>query len=282
MKINIVIGKNSNLSKKLKIYLDEAYLLPTLSAIEELNNIDFSKYSCINIIFNQFQKSTELNNTDSPMEYMNRSINSTAAILEYIKSRDLKINKIIYTSSSSVYGNNTLCDEDDELHPMNLHAALKVSNEKLIELFSKNNSIDYTVARIFNMYGGDDSFSIISKIISSYKNNKELTLINNGDAIRDFIHIDDVVKIYTKLLGVKNVPVLNIGTGKGKSVLYLIDYLRKNNILIKTKSIFREELKVSTCNNKNLTSIFKEIKFKNVEDYLVNEILNHDVTKRKV
>lgn len=46
------------------------------------------------------------------------------------------------------------------------------------------------------MYGGNDNFSIISKIIKAYKNNEEL---NNGNAIRDFIHIEDVVDIYSKI-----------------------------------------------------------------------------------
>ena len=45
------------------------------------------------------------------------------------------------------------------------------------------------------MYGGNDEFSIISKIINVYKDNSILNLVNNGEGIRDFIHINDVIEI---------------------------------------------------------------------------------------
>ncbi len=69
------------------------------------------------------------------------------------------------------------------------------------------------------MYGGDDNFSIVSKIIDSYRGGDRLTIFNNGSAIRDFIHIDDVVYIYNRLLSLRNrAKVLNIGLGVGISV----------------------------------------------------------------
>ncbi len=68
------------------------------------------------------------------------------------------------------------------------------------------------------MYGADDNFSIISKIIKAYKNNEELNIVNNGNAIRDFIHIEDVVDIYSKILDKKDIKILNIGSGNGSSI----------------------------------------------------------------
>ena len=269
----IIIGKNSNLTNKLSNKLLDFSILSSreiLSSCKILNEL--KEQVNINIIFNNFQTAINLNKFDNLESYISNSIISTSRILDFFNKNHIKINKIIYTSSSSVYGNNILCNEKDELKPMNLHASLKVANEKLIEKFCLDNNIDYTIARIFNMYGGDDNFSIISKIIQAYKDNNELTIVNNGNSIRDFIHIEDVVDIYLKILELKNVNILNIGTGEGNSVKNILDYLKNNNINLKLKNINRSELKISTADTQYLNSLFCEIKFRQINDYLKKEL----------
>lgn len=272
MILNIIIGKNSNLSECLHNKLDNSFLVSTLDVSNQLNKIDFYKYTKINFIFNQFQTAINLNTLENPTEYIYRSIASTANVLTFIKEKSLAVNKIIYTSSSSVYGNNTSCNEEDLLSPLNLHASLKAANEHLIKQYCLENNTDYTITRIFNMYGGNDNFSIISKLIQSYHTKDVLTLINRGESIRDFIHIDDVVHIYLEILKMKKINILNIGTGDGKSILYLIDILRNHNILIETKSAVKKELQISVCNNRLLLTILPNYFFKKVEDYILEQI----------
>jgi len=270
MVTTIIIGKNSNLSECLYKSISNCILM---SSREIMNNIDIlSKFKDkkINIIFNNFQPATQLNNLDSSSDYITNAILSTSMILDYFK--DSNVNKIIYTSSSSVYGSNILCKETDELKPMNLHASLKVANEKLVEKYCQDNSIDYSIARIFNMYGGDDNFSVVSKIINAYKNTQELTIVNNGNAIRDFIHIDDVVSIYMKLLETKDVKILNIGTGSGSSIKGILDFLFHNGIKIKIKNIFRDELKTSTSDSRLLHEVIGQYDFIDIEEYLKKDL----------
>lgn len=268
-----IIGKGSNLSSFLSKKIINSKLISSreiLTNIEELNVLKDNLP--INIIFNNFQPATKLNEFFNLENYVVNSILTTSKVLDFIKNNQIVVNKIIYTSSSSVYGNNILCNENDELKPMNLHASLKVANEKLVEKFCIENSIDYTIARIFNMYGGDDNFSIISKIIKAYKNNEELNIINNGNAIRDFIHIDDVVDIYSKILDKKDIKILNIGSGNGSSIKNILDFLNNHNIKIKTKNIQREELKISTADISKLKELLKKDTFFGVEDYLKKEL----------
>lgn len=271
--LTIIIGKSSNLSIELDKSIGTSVLISTLCIENELNLINFKNYDSVNIVFNQFQKSTMLYNVEEPIEYLNRSIISTSTVLSYIKNKKIKINKMIYTSSSSVYGNNTHCSEQDDLNPNSLHASLKISNEKLIELFCKENDINYSIARVFNMYGGNDNFSIVSKIINAYKNKQEINLINNGEAIRDFISIEDTVYIYKRLLFEKNtIKIINIGTGIGKSVLFILDFLRKNEINISSKSTFRDELMVSISDKKLLKEFLPNHQFVNVEEYIYKKL----------
>ena len=268
-----IICKNSNKKKKKKKKIINSKLISSreiLTNIEELNVLKDNLP--INIIFNNFQPATKLNEFFNLENYVVNSILTTSKVLDFIKNNQIVVNKIIYTSSSSVYGNNILCNENDELKPMNLHASLKVANEKLVEKFCIENSIDYTIARIFNMYGGDDNFSIISKIIKAYKNNEELNIVNNGNAIRDFIHIEDVVDIYSKILDKKDIKILNIGSGNGSSIKNILDFLNNHNIKIKTKNIQREELKISTADISKLKELLKKDTFFGVEDYLKKEL----------
>jgi len=268
----IIIGKNSNLSNKLIFKIYNCISISSRDILDNINILKEYKDEKINIIFNNFQPATMLNNISNVEKYIENSIGITSKILNFFRINNIKINKVIYTSSSSVYGNNILCSENDELKPLNLHASLKVSNEKLIENYCVLNNIDYTIARIFNMYGGDDNFSIISKIINAYKSNSELTIVNNGNAIRDFIHIDDVVDIYIRLLEIKDIKILNVGTGNGTSIKNIIDFLYNQNIKLKTKNIFRDELKTSTSNNRLLFDRLKKENFIKVENYVKREL----------
>ena len=122
------------------------------------------------------------------------------------------------------------------------------------------------------MYGGNDEFSIISKILLAIRKNKELTIINNGNSIRDFIHVQDVADIYVKLIDIKNVRVLNIGTGIGKSVKNIIKSFKKYNANISTKNIFLNEIKTSTANIEILSKLLNKKSFIQIEDYIKQEL----------
>jgi len=269
MSITLIIGKASNLSVHLNEILNTSVLISSRDIGKNIDVLSVYKEKRINIIFNNFQSSIYLNNLENTSEYIENSILITAQVLDYFKESD--IDKIIYTSSSSVYGNNILCSETDEVKPLNLHSSLKIANEKLIEKFCSLHNINFTITRIFNMYGGDDKFSVISKILNAVRNNKEITIVNGGNAIRDFIHIDDVVDIYSELLNV-NVKLLNIGTGNGVSIKSLIDFLHYRGVNLKVKNIQRDELKISTADVKLLKETLHKNTFKELEEYLSDEL----------
>ena len=93
-------------------------------------------------------------------------------------------------------------------------------------------------------------------------------MANNGNAVRDFIHIDDVVKIYSQLLFKKGLPMINIGTGDGTSIKNIIDSLRTKGINLNIENIKKNELKISTTNTDLLLNSIKIKRFKKVEDYI--------------
>jgi UDP-glucose 4-epimerase len=271
--LNIIVGKRSNLSNHLLDSLDNAIAISSSQAIEALSQLDWSQIDKVNLILNQFQPATRLNDLSSPTEYIDNAISTTANILMFIKDKSSKVNKVVYTSSSSVYGNNESCIETDVPQPLSLHATLKLANEKLVSQFCSAEDIDYTIARVFNMYGGNDEFSIVSKIIKAYKNQQSISLINDGNAIRDFIHINDVVEAYKIILTSSDIDVVNVASGHGKSVRIILDYLHERDIEISTSNIERDEISVSIANNAILkTMLAPHYRFESVEDHVQSEL----------
>lgn len=268
--ITLIIGKNSNLSHHLAKKIPNCILISSREISSDITALSAFKDTKISIIFNNFQTASQLNDTDNLEAYTENSILITAKVLDYFKNT--LIDKIIYTSSSSVYGNNIFCNETDEIKPLNLHASLKVSNEKMIEKYCDERQIDYTVARIFNMFGGDDTFSIISKILKAYAKNETLTIINNGNAIRDFIHIETVVEAYQRLLVTHNIPIINIGNGRGTSIRNILDFLKNHGIELQTQTLLRDELKISTANNAIMVKLLGHNTSINVENYLLKRL----------
>ena len=157
--------------------------------------------------------------------------------------------------------------------PMSLQAALKVANEELIKRFCGSRKIEYTIARIFNMYGGEDKFSVINKIKKSYADNEPLNIINRGISIRDYIHINDVVNVYLKLLEIESLPkILNIASGNGKRIHDILNFLKSKSIQIQTINIVRHELKASIANTDLLNALIDTTNFIQVEDFLLKEL----------
>lgn len=272
--MTLVIGKRSNLSKKIFEKFNDCVLI---SSSEIDNGLDFilkySKSGNVNIIFNNFQVSTALNDNNNFDKYITRSILDTSRVITFFINSNLKINKIIYTSSSSVYGNNKFCSENDQVKPMNLQGALKISNEELIKRICEENKIEYTIARVFNMYGGDDKFSIISKIKDAYLNKGTLNIINDGKAIRDYIHIDDVVSVYKVLLNkVEKLPKkLNIATGSGRRVADFLSVLESKGLMLETKNMYRDEISASVADVSLLNDIVDTEKFMDVKNFFYTE-----------
>ena len=269
----IIIGKRSNLSICLKSDIENSIIISS-NEIKKLENI-ISKYKEIDIIYNSSFLTNLLNDpyTD-PIIYSNYSFHYLSRFIGIFQRYHEKINSIIYTSSSSIYGENKFAKENDEIKITNLYSALKASSEYLLEKYLGDKKINLIYARVFNMYGGNDRFSVISKRDNCIKNNKTMYLYNRGNIIRDYIYINDVVKAYKLILESKFKGKINISTGIGLKVNKIIEmientYNKKLNIIHKNDN----GIKISIGCNDILTNQIKLKKYTFFEDYLKNGFL---------
>ena len=112
--------------------------------------------------------------------------------------RHHKINHLVYASSSSVYGANTLqpfSEHHNIDHPVSLYAASKKANELMAHSYSHLYNMKTTGLRFFTVYGPwgrpDMALFLFAKGILE---GKPINIFNNGDMIRDFTYIDDIVE----------------------------------------------------------------------------------------
>lgn len=138
---------------------------------------------------------------ENPHAYINSNIVGFTNILEC--SRHHNIQHLIYASSSSVYGANESLPfsiHDNIDHPMSLYAATKKSNELMAHTYSQLFNLPTTGLRFFTVYGPwgrpDMALFLFTKAILE---GKEIDVFNNGDMLRDFTFVDDIVESIFRL-----------------------------------------------------------------------------------
>lgn len=208
---------------------------------------------------------------ESPISLVDSNLLTTARLLEGMRKH--KIPRFIFISSCSVYGEGMNTHEASECRPVSINGIGKLLNEKLIEEFCSENRIKYEIYRVFNLYGGQDRFSILSKIKKSLECNQPFILNNRGVAQRDFIHVSDVAGIILFLLEKgASFTHLNIGTGTTTKISTVVDLVEQifPSLLIDHREV--EEVEYSRANVSRLSSLVKW-NFVRIEDYIRSEFM---------
>jgi len=271
---NIIIGKNSSLTKRNIKFLKNFIILSVNELNQKIIESKIDKNKKINLILNNFFPSKFLNdlNHSNYRQLCNLSLEKLIFLLEKLPTN--KINKIIYTSSSAVYRlSNNISDEGQDQFNRQLYSSFKLAAEKLIINYANRNNKDYFIMRLFNTYGDkNDEFSFIEKIIKAKKNNDDITLINKGLSLRDFVHLDDVAKIYNLFLQ-KNIKkgIYDIGTGRGILIKDLIQITKIKSKKIKSLNKI-EEIQNSIADTKKLLFQLPNFKFKKLTQYIKKEL----------
>lgn len=163
-----------------------------------------------------------------PDEYENVNVLGTKNIFDMAKKFHIKT---VFASSSSVYGNtkNIPTPESEPLDPVNPYGITKLKAEHLAKEYSKY--FDIVGLRYYNVYGSamvSSGTGVISQFYKNIQNHTPLTIDGNGEQLRDFVYIQDVVKATVSAME-KNTgsSFINIGSGNTVSILHLANLFIK-------------------------------------------------------
>ena len=251
---------NSSLNFRKKLPFAKVY-------IRNLNSHSLIKIFSVNIIIGVIHLASlkAVNESvDKPLKYYEENVVPTIHLLKTMK--DFSVKKLIFSSSATVYGNNNKSPlkEDMILKSTNPYGSTKICIENLIQDYCNSDPKFKAISlRYFNPLGADKKAglvdqpkgvpqNILPKLISSIKHNQTFKIFGNdyktrdGTCLRDYIHIKDLASAHTlalkKINKIKGHFPINIGLGKGISVLEIIKLFEKtNNISIKYKISKRRE-----------------------------------------
>ena len=186
-------------------FLKEARLLRFSNHLNYTHvRIDLCDQEGISKIFKQYKPQKVINmaaqagvrySLKNPMSYINSNIIGFMNILESCRNYDVE--HLVYASSSSVYGANTLMPYSESHnvdHPLSLYAATKKSNELMAHSYSHLYKIPTTGLRFFTVYGPWDRPDMaLQKFAQRIMHGETIKVFNHGNHQRDFTFIDDVI-----------------------------------------------------------------------------------------
>jgi UDP-glucose 4-epimerase len=163
--------------------------------------------------------------TANPLDDYATNIGGTLNIL--LAARESKVDRVVYSSSASVYGNPRTIpiNEDDGLWTLSPYAVSKLGGENYCTAFAESYGLRVAVVRFSNVYGPhqrpDNPYSgVVSKFLVEAHAGRPITVHGDGEQTRDYTYIDDAVDatllaaIHPRAEG----EVFNVGTGIETSV----------------------------------------------------------------
>lgn len=240
---NIVTGIDN-----LNDYYDVQLKHNRLEQLKEFNNFQFVQADIadenkVNMLFTKNKFDIVLNlaaqagvrySIENPRSYVNSNIVGFFNILEACRHRSVK--HLVFASTSSVYGNQhktPFAVSDNVDRPISLYAATKKADELMAFTYAHLYKIPVTGLRFFTVYGpwGRPDmayFSFTNKIYAD----ESIKIFNNGDMLRDFTYIDDIVHGIELVIdkapkGEDPYKIYNIGNNKPERLMYFIETLEK-------------------------------------------------------
>mgnify|MGYP001219047339 CR=1 FL=1 len=172
-----------------------------------------------------------------PIKYHNSNVNATLRLFDLCRKQP-NIKKIIFSSSSSVYGDPEIAptNEDARMNPMSPYALHKLIGEQYLDLFAQIYNLNSVSLRYFNVYGEGQPkkgsyVPVMGIFFRQKKNNQPLTITGDGTQTRDFVNVRDVARA-NLLAATTSLPEghhkINVASGKNYSLNQIAEQISDN------------------------------------------------------
>ena len=222
--LEVIVIDNLSTGKKENLNTGATFFQHDLSCINIDDLVDI--FESVDVVFHLAALARVQPSIEDPLPYHEANVTATLNIL--YASTKANVKRVVYSASSSCYGNATKVpqNEKDETNPLSPYGLQKYIGEQYCRMFTEVYKLDTVSLRYFNVYGERMSLSgaycLVTGIFArQMQNNQSLTITNDGNQRRDFTYVGDVVSAnmlasrYEKKL---NGEVFNIGNGKNFSI----------------------------------------------------------------
>lgn len=211
-------------------------------------------FNGVDYVFHMAAESRLQPSIANPVDTAHKNIIGTCIVLQ--ASREAGVKKVIYSSTSSIYGMNSSPNHEwQDRDCLNPYAATKAAGEDMCTLYTRLYGLKTVIFRYFNVYGERSPATgqylpVIGIFLKQFKNNEPLTIVGDGSQRRDFIHVKDVayaniVAAHSEIKESLYGTVFNIGTGTNVSVAEVADMISDNQVFLPPRE---GEAKVTLAN----------------------------------
>lgn len=182
----------------------------------------------VDVIYHQAAQAGVRTSIDNPTKTNEVNVNGTLTVLN--AARDANVERVVFASSSSVYGETEYLPFD-ELHPTrptSPYGVSKLAAEQYTRVYGRVYDIDTVALRYFTVYGPRMRPNMaISNFVSRCFNGDPPVIYGDGKQTRDFTYIDDVVRVNEKLLHSDLTgEVVNVGSNENITLRRLAETIR--------------------------------------------------------
>ena len=249
---------------------------------KDLNEVNLDELLVdVDYVFHLAAMSSVPLSIDNPMKCAKTNMHATIKLLEACKNNAIK--KIIFSSSSSVYGDNTNIPLKETEYPLpkSPYAASKASCELYLKTYYEAYGLSYVSLRYFNVFGprqdkNSQYAAVIPNFICALLEGEQPKIYGDGEQTRDFIYVKDVVKANIKAAESDYNGIINIASGEKITINELYNIISKNlgyDVEVKYLPERKGDIKHSLADVSNMKKINFEVDFDNFENQL-NETVN--------
>jgi UDP-glucose 4-epimerase len=244
---------------------------------EDLRNTNLDDLtSSIDYIFHLAAMASVPLSVEMPEECNDVNVNATVRLLKSAADNDVK--KIVFSSSSAVYGENRNMPlkETEPLMPTSPYAASKASCELYLRSFYDSYGLNYTALRYFNVFGpkqdkNSQYAAVIPNFISALLEGERAVIYGDGEQTRDFVYVGDIVRANITSAESDYNGVINVASGEKLTINRLYEIV-KNTLGSDLEPEYLPErpgdIKHSLADNSNLEKIGIKIDSANFETHL--------------
>ena len=159
----------------------------------------------------------------NPLETLRINVSGTANVLEFARKFDVP--HVVFASTSAIYENNDtdVFTEDLEVNPRLYYSLSKKMSEELIHSYRENYGMTVTILRFFNVFGPDGDQTrpnppLLNFAYRELSHDRQPILSGDGEQVRDFIWVKDVVRMLELCMQKQPNDVFNVCSGVTVSV----------------------------------------------------------------
>jgi nucleoside-diphosphate-sugar epimerase len=213
---NLVSGKKDNLEGRGVTFI-QGSIVDYESVKKVFENADY--------VFHLAALASVPQSIEDPLKTNEVNVRGTMNVL--VAAKDMDVAKVVFTSSSSVYGNDPILPKVETMihDPQSPYATSKLAGEHYCRVFYEIYNLSTTSLRLFNVYGPrqdpkSEYAAVIPKFISRLMQDECPTIFGDGEQTRDFIYVKDVARafILAAQSSKSDGETINIASGKGISI----------------------------------------------------------------